>query len=459
MRRIAAFLLILAAFSLQKLDAQQINYPIPLKEIADNARLGCFGGLDCIPSIQFPTMVPANVATYVQDDDMIMGVNIDGIQKAYPVNSLWFHEIANDNINSKYYAVCYCPLTRTAINVKTEKDGKRFELGVSGLLFNNNLIMYNRTNSVAPNYIFYPQMYFTAISGPEFGKQLELLPVTMSTWKAWKTLFPKTLVVGPQFYEVGSSYPYGDYRTNDRNFIFPQWVDPRRRAKELVFGVTSKNFKAKAYPFADMAPDAVINDVFDGEKVVIFFDEAAQLAIGFDPTSIQGHDILTFQLLSNATLNRFARDRETGSEWNIMGEAVSGPLAGQQLHQLERAYSGFWFAWAAYFKPIEIFSGSTTPVEDDGSPSNLPASFTLEQNYPNPFNPETLIRFYLPQRSKVKLEILSILGETVATLAVGEKAPGWHSVRWNPGNAPAGTYLYRLTAGNFSQIRKMVFLK
>ncbi len=438
--------------------AQGVQYPIPLDEIARDMRLGCFGGLDCIPSLEFPSMVPNNLATYIRDDDMIIGVNIDGVQKAYPVNSLWFHEIANDNINNKDYAVCYCPLTRTAIAVNTRKpDGTRFELGVSGFLFNNNLIMYNRTDSKHPDYIFYPQMYFTAMTGPEKGKQLNLIPVTMMTWKAWKTLFPKTLAIGPQFYESGNSYPYGDYRTNDRNFIFPQWVDPRRRAKELVFGYISPNFRAIAYPFEELGSAAVVNDTFDGQPLVIFFEKTAQAAVGFDPTSIAGQDRLTFELLAAPTLTRFARDRETGSIWSLMGEAVEGPLAGQQLHQLETGYTGFWFAWAAYFKTITLYTGPSGVEDND---RGIPADFTLAQNYPNPFNPATTIKYFLPARSRVRLEVLSVLGETLDVLVSGEQSRGWHSIAWKPNGLSAGTYFYRLkTSSGFTQIRKMVYLR
>jgi len=430
--------------------AAQINYPIPLSDIANGARLGCFGGLDCIPAIDNPTWVNASAAGFVRNDDMVMGINLGADRFAVPVNSVWFHEI----VNASPFILCYCPLTRTAIAVKPRQGNEDIELGVSGFLFNNNLIMYNRKDGST----FYAQMYFTGISGPRFGQELELRPVTMATWGAWKSLYPDTKMLDSRYYEPTNVYPYGDYRENDDNFIFPQWVDERRNAKELVFGVISANFKARAYPFADMAPAAAINDVLDGENVVVFYHDASQLAVGFDPGSIQGRDKLTFELVDSPTLASFARDTETGSEWNIMGEAKAGPLAGKKLRQLEKAYSGFWFAWAAYFKPIDLYS-PTTGIEDGEVPVSVPDGFTLEQNYPNPFNPDTRIRYYLPQSGAVELTIFSVRGERVVTLVSETQAAGWHRVTWQAGNLPAGTYLYRLRAGTQQQVKKLVLLK
>ncbi|MGD8921746.1 MAG: multicopper oxidase domain-containing protein [Candidatus Zixiibacteriota bacterium] len=95
-----------------------------------------------------------------------------------------------------------------------------------------------------------------------------------------------------------------------------------------------------------------------------------------------------------------------------------------------------------------------------GTGSNeLPVSFDLNQNYPNPFNPTTEIRFSLPEQSHVKLVIYNTLGQEVVTLIDGEAPAGQHTVQLDAGNLASGVYFYRLTAGQYTDSKKMVLLK
>lgn len=100
------------------------------------------------------------------------------------------------------------------------------------------------------------------------------------------------------------------------------------------------------------------------------------------------------------------------------------------------------------------------PVSNEDEPfATAPATFELSQNYPNPFNPATTINYTLPNASDVQLTVYNMLGQQVASL-VNERMPaGSHSVRWDAQQASSGVYLYKLTAGNFIQTRKMILLK
>jgi len=92
--------------------------------------------------------------------------------------------------------------------------------------------------------------------------------------------------------------------------------------------------------------------------------------------------------------------------------------------------------------------------------SNIPEAFNLEQNYPNPFNPITLIRYQLPVSSPVILKVFNVLGEQVAALIDNEiQDAGFKQVEWQAGNLPSGVYLYRLIAGEFTQVKKLVILR
>jgi hypothetical protein len=100
----------------------------------------------------------------------------------------------------------------------------------------------------------------------------------------------------------------------------------------------------------------------------------------------------------------------------------------------------------------------TTGVEDQSEPT-LPTRFVLEQNYPNPFNPRTVIRYQLPEVSDVKLIVYDILGRGVTVLLSERKEPGAYEVIFDGGGLASGVYLYRLTAGSFSDTKKFVILK
>jgi hypothetical protein len=90
----------------------------------------------------------------------------------------------------------------------------------------------------------------------------------------------------------------------------------------------------------------------------------------------------------------------------------------------------------------------------------LPGQFNLDQNYPNPFNPATVIGFQLSKSSQVSLIVYNILGERVATLVEGVKAPGAYQVRFDASRFSSGVYFYRLTAdGALLETRKMMLLK
>ena len=95
-----------------------------------------------------------------------------------------------------------------------------------------------------------------------------------------------------------------------------------------------------------------------------------------------------------------------------------------------------------------------------GSTINIvPKAFTLFQNYPNPFNPSTNISFSLPSRSFVSLKVFDLLGKEVATIVSEEMSAGSYSKQWNASKFASGVYFYRLQAGSFTEIKKLLFLK
>lgn len=313
---------------------------------------------DGIPALTNPTFVAPGAIAYLEEDDLVLGVVIDGEARAYPHNIGWWHEIVNDRLGDRSISVTFCPLTGTGLVFDTTgEDGEQFQLGVSGLLYNNNLVLYDRRDRST----LYPQLYGTGVDGERRGESLTLLPVVETTWRAWKTLYPDTGVIESGTYSLSryTRYPYGNYRTDDGYLIFglrPTLANnfspysTSYGAKDMVLGLRL-NGEAKAYPFEELGGQTVVNDQLGGIDVVVAFDSASQMAL---PFARQVDDqILTFERREGAFPFQL-RDLETGSTWTILGRAVDGPLAGTQLTQVP-AHNAFWFAWVTFWPETDVF--------------------------------------------------------------------------------------------------------
>jgi len=172
---------------------------------------GGSGTKDAIPAITNPSFLGPTEVDYLLEDDLVLGLVVNGIARAYPERIEWWHEIVNDEIGGFPVAVTFCSLTGTGMALKAA-DGGPFALGVSGLLFNSNLIMYDRRDFIT----LYPQMYFTGVFGGRKGESLTLLPITETKWGTWKKLYPDTEVIalGNGTYQnesVYDHYPYPNY--------------------------------------------------------------------------------------------------------------------------------------------------------------------------------------------------------------------------------------------------------
>ncbi|UCF63580.1 MAG: T9SS type A sorting domain-containing protein [bacterium] len=112
-----------------------------------------------------------------------------------------------------------------------------------------------------------------------------------------------------------------------------------------------------------------------------------------------------------------------------------------------RYTSGFWYLGHLY-----------VPINDDIF-HQLPNKFELFQNYPNPFNPVTTIRYALPQKSDVLLEVYNILGQRIVTLVDKSMPAGFHDIQFGNNKLPTGFYIYRIQMNNFHDVKKMVLMK
>ncbi len=259
---------------------------------------------DGIPAIDRPRFLPAAAAD-LKPEDRVLGVALNGQAKAYPIAILNWHEIVNDRFGEVPVAVTFCPLCGTGMAFLARIGGQPAAFGVSGLLYNSDVLLYDRQSGS-----LWSQIDRRAISGRHRGARLEALPLEHTTWLDWRRRHPQTLVLSRDTGHARdyASNPYTAYeRSGDIHFpvrFRAQGYHP----KERVLGVEIDG-RFKAYPFSELArTGGVVRDRLAGRRITVRFDGASQ----------------------NATV----RDEQD--------EPLPGVVA-------------FWFAWYAFHPDTEVF--------------------------------------------------------------------------------------------------------
>ncbi len=318
-------------------------------------------GKDGIPSLDDPLLAGVGEAgaAYLRPEDRVIGVALGGEAIAFPHRLGWWHEILNVDVGGVPVAITFCPLTGSGLAFdRSVVDGAEF--GVSGLLFQTNLIMYDRRSEES----LWFQMARGARCGVEAGTPLDMAPSMDVTWEAWSELHPNTRVpahapeVGQRF--DGYRYPYWTganvrYDEEDNpSLMFPvnAPVDQTRPPKELVLGIPRGQTAGLAFPFGildELGELGVAPSAVDGASVAVFWSREAQGAAAYF-TRLNDRE-LTFAVQDGAFV-----DEETGSVWSLGGAASSGELEGEHLEPVPEAYVAFWFAWAAFQPNTSIWA-------------------------------------------------------------------------------------------------------
>ncbi len=327
-------------------NGNNISWSISLDQVFDGGP-----GKDGIPALTIPEFITPGEASHLSDDDLILGYKVADDIRAYPHSILDWHEIINDEVGGLAVAVTYCPLTGTGIGWERTIDGVETTFGVSGLLYNSNLIPYDRLTDSN-----WSQIRLDCVNGELKGTEAKTFPLVETTWKTWKEMYPDTEVVSTN---TGHNrnyghYPYGDYRTNHNNIIFPYTPkDERLDSKERVHGVIVEG-KAKAYRFSSFPDDlTVIQDEFEGVPIVIAGSASQNFIVSFERTLHDG-TLLEFSQAMDSSSANILIDNE-GNTWNIFGEAVLGSRGGTKLRPTT-SFIGYWFSWGAFYPGLKIYT-------------------------------------------------------------------------------------------------------
>lgn len=309
----------------------------------DYIREGCFAGKDCIPSIDAPhySNIGGSNLEFLDDNDLVIGIWDGSNYIAYPHPILDWHEVVNET----GYSISYCPLTGSAIHFETPG-----EFGVSGMLYNSNLIMYDRRSDS-----YWPQMLLKSAAGPRQNESLNLLPLLETTWGSWKKLFPNSKVLNSNtnFSRNYNRYPYGDYKNCSSpacaDYIyFPVEVDDNRLpAKERVLSIISDK-DALAIKINSYGTPEIIHKTFKNNKYVIVVSAKDNIGIAFKTDKV-----LEISRWNIATGEITLAEQNSTNRWNILGRALDGA---QMIADLSPAdsYIAYWFALASIYQNPEI---------------------------------------------------------------------------------------------------------
>lgn len=328
---------------LDKENNLQGEWLIPQNEIFDGGP-----GKDGIPAITNPNFVDANSVTYLNDNDLVIAIKLNDEIRVYPHSILNWHEIINDGIENNKFAVTYCPLTGSGIAYNRVLNGEETTFGVSGLLYNTNLIPYDRlTNSN------WSQMKMQSVNGILSGISAELFHLIEIKWKTIKDNYPDSKVVSnttgySRNYNV---YPYGDYRTNDNLLLFPvSNNDSRIGKKERVLGILI-NGKAKAFRIPETAENYSLKESsFEGIDFTVISGGKDSFIAAYE-NKLNNNKIVTLNLVENNM--PFVMEDQFGNKYDLFGTVVEGIDKGERLKTISQ-YVAYWFAWAAFYPETSL---------------------------------------------------------------------------------------------------------
>lgn len=302
---------------------------------------------DAIPAITNPKFHPAGEAPY-SDDDRVLAIEINGDARAYPIRILNWHEVVDDHVGSVPVAITFCPLCGTGLAFDRRLEGTTYVFGVSGKLYKNDLVMYDRETESLWN-----QVSGTAIAGRLSGKKLTQLPVDHLTFGEWKKVYPSGKVLSTEtgFIRNYNVDPYAGYdRSTDIGIFGQSEYDSRLpHPKTLVLGVVLDG-DARAYPIDRLPAHGVVSDTVGGKELLVYNNLSASLQAAFENNLVlKGPFVGVFGKLA-------FKDDASGTEFSATtGQGSGGSLHGKTLTKLPGIQS-FWFAWSDHYPTTGLYA-------------------------------------------------------------------------------------------------------
>jgi len=294
-----------------------------------------WGGVfqDGIPPLRYPKMLESSKATYLNDSNVVFGIELNGDVRAYPKRILAWHEMFVDSIGGKLVTGVYCTLCGTVIPYDSELEGERYDLGTSGFLYRSNKLMYDKKTQSLWNTI-----EGKPVIGPLAGKDIELNTFAMvtTTWGEWRKRHPNTQVLSldtghDRNYDEGNAY--NSYFSNDVLMFQVPKSDKRLKNKAEVLVIRTEGYKDD--PLAISATYLKSNKVYQDKIGDIGFVVLTDASGG---NRVYEDDGLTFKKFKGGSV----KDSE-GNSWKVFESHLESE-DGRRLESLSY-HRIFWFAW------------------------------------------------------------------------------------------------------------------
>lgn len=307
--------------------------------------------LDGIPSLDDPPVVPAEEAGYLNKNERVFGVVVDGEARAYPHRFLSWHEMLNDVVGGEPVVLSYCTLCGSGILYSGEtQDGERRMMGTSGLLYRSNKLMFDRDT-----YSLWSNITGEAVVGrmAVANARLQVLPMTVTTWGEWKERHPDTTVLDLEGVEEAMKdlpykFPYlpGAADTARRGVEFPVWQKSDALERDTEIFAIEINGAPKAYPVERLIAHQVVNDQVGGIPIVLIANPESGAVRAYQ---VGGR---TFRRDASGALVD-----ETGAAWRVTEAGLEATDSDEVLPRLANGHLAYWFGWYGFYPQTEIWEG------------------------------------------------------------------------------------------------------
>jgi len=295
-----------------------------------------WGGVkqDGIPPLRQPEMINAKQAKYLEDDNIVFGIEVNGDVRAYPKRILAWHEMFVDNVGGIDFAGVYCTLCGTVILYETEAKGIAHEVGTSGFLYRSNKLMYDKATQSLWN-----TLKGEPVIGPLVDKDIAFdhRSVVTTTWGKWKKLHPDTKVLSLNTghrRDYGEGVAYHQYFSTDNLMFHTPFSDHRLKNKTEVLALRFKEHPHE--PVAISTDFLNKHPVYRGnigtQKYVVLTDETGANRV-YDPEDV---------VFSQFDGTHKATDL-LGQSWLVAESKLTSP-DGRELKRLPY-HRAFWFGW------------------------------------------------------------------------------------------------------------------
>jgi hypothetical protein len=282
----------------------------------------------------------------LHDTDLVIGITVDGLACAYAYSVLLKHQVINELLGSHALCIAVCPFTDTITCFNAVVQGDVIQFGVSGMLYLGSLVLYDRVTHSS-----WSALEGRALIGPMSGYSLAPLPVMVTTWKQWQSLYPETLVVCDSDDTSDYTDPYCKlYVHPEHNLYGTSFVDYRLSPQTPIVGLVIDG-ESVAYSVEKICDRGFMQDNV-GNTPVLITACGLPCEVGTYPLAIFDRRVDGSELYF-AYIEDKLTDTKTQSLWNERGHAYEGPLAGTALKRLPIVCTR-WFTWSLFYPNTRI---------------------------------------------------------------------------------------------------------